>query len=256
MADTLPISVVIIAKNEAARINDCLASVAWAAERVVVDDGSSDETVALAQRMGARVLSRRMDIEGRHRNWAYEQATQPWVLSLDADERVTPELAEEIRRLFAGTPPYDAYTMPRRNFIGTYWLRYGGWYPSAQLRLFQRGVFRYEEAEVHPRAICDRAWGNLRGDLVHYSYADISDFMAKLNNQTTREAAKWHRTGRRMGLGVVLWRAADRFVRAYVFKQGYRDGFLGLMAALFGSWYQLLSYAKYWELQQRGKTPP
>lgn len=252
MADTLPVSVVVITRNEEARIADCLASVAWAAERLVVDDGSADRTVAIAQQAGARVVSRRMDIEGRHRNWAYAQAAQPWVLSLDADERVSDELADEIRQLFAGHPPFDVYTIPRKNFIGNRWLRYGGWYPSAQLRLFKRGLFRYaEEDEVHPRAICDRQWSNLRGDILHYSYRDFGDFIAKMNRQTTLEAQKWRRTGRKIGLGVTLWRTVDRFVRAYVMKRGYKDGFTGFVAALFGSWYQVLSYAKYWELRRR-----
>ena len=254
MAEPLPVSIVIITKNEAARLPDCLASVAWAAERLVVDDESTDRTVEIARQAGARVLTRRMDIEGRHRNWAYAQASQPWVLSLDADERVTPELAAEIRQLLAQPPPFDAYTIPRKNFIGEHWLRYGGWYPSAQLRLFKRGVFTYEEAEVHPRAVCDRAWGNLRGDLLHYSYAGFADFVAKMNRQTTLEAQKWLRTGRRVTCGVMLWRAVDRFVRAYLMKRGYRDGFTGFMAALFGSWYQLLSYAKYWELAQQRRS--
>ena len=255
MADPLPIAVVIITKNEASRIAECLASVAWAAERLVVDDESTDRTVAIAQQFGVRVLTRRMDVEGRHRNWAYAQASQPWVLSLDADERATPELVDELRVLFAAGPTHDVYTIPRRNFIGTHWLRHGGWYPSAQLRLFKHGVFRYaEEDEVHPRAICDRAWGNLRGDLLHYSYRDIGDFIAKMNRQTTLEAHKWRRTGRRPGLGVTLWRSVDRFVRAYVMKQGYKDGFIGFIAAVFGSWYQFLSYAKYWELTQQAQA--
>ena len=253
MADPLPISVVIITKNEERRLADCLASVAWAVERIVVDDESTDRTVAIAREFGVKVLTRRMEIEGRHRNWAYAQATQPWVLSLDADERVSPELAEELRQLFAAGPTCDAYTLPRRNYLGSHWLRYGGWYPSAQLRLFKRGVFQYEEAEVHPRAICDRRWGNLRGDLLHYSYRNVDDFIAKMNRQTTLEAQKWHRTGRKIGLGVALWRTVDRFVRAYVMKQGYRDGFPGFVAALFGSWYQVLSYAKFWELQQHDR---
>jgi len=251
MAAAVPLSVVIITKNEAGRLPECLASVAWAAERLVVDDESTDETVAVAERLGARVLRRKMDIEGRHRNWAYSQAAQPWILSLDADERVTPELAREIAELLRGQPAHDVYAMPRRNYIGAYWVRHGGWYPSEQVKLFRKGKFQWEEAEVHPRALGEGPTGQLRHDLLHYSYRDFGDFLDKLNTQTRREAVKWHRTGRRIGPGKVLWRAVDRFWRTWLGKAGYRDGFPGFLVACFAAWYQFMSYAHYWELSRR-----
>ena len=148
-----PVSVVILAKNEASRIADCLQSVAWADEILVVDDESTDGTVRIAQSLKARVLTRKMDIEGRHRNWAHAQAIHEWILSLDADERVTPELAQEIQTLLSQDAPHGIYAIPRRNYLGTQWLRYGGWYPSAQIKLFKRSVFRWEETTVHPRAM-------------------------------------------------------------------------------------------------------
>ena len=247
MPAPIPISVVILTKNEAGRIRDCIESVRWSDEILVVDDESADTTVQVAASLGARVLKRKMDVEGRHRNWAYAQARHEWILSLDADERVTPELAEEISTLLRNEAPFETYAIPRRNYIGDRWIRYGGWYPSAQMKLFKRSVFRWEDVAVHPRAISDRAWGTLRNDLLHYSYRDLTDFVRKLNQQTTLEAEKWIGDGRRMTLSNALWRTADRTARGYLFKRGYRDGWWGLIVAVMAGAYQFISYAKYWE---------
>ncbi len=251
-----PLSVVILTKNEAQRIAECIESVRWADEILVVDDESTDDTVQIAQSLGARVLRRKMDIEGRHRNWAYDQAKHDWVLSLDADERVTPELAAEIQRIFQNDAPYETYCIPRKNFIGTRWLRYGGWYPSAQMKLFKKSVFRWEEAAVHPRAICDRPWGTLQHDLIHFSYRNEQDFHQKLDRQTTLEARKWAESGRRISLGTALWRTVDRFFRSYVLKQGFRDGGIGLFTAWMGGKYQWVSYLKYQQLRRQAAPSP
>ena len=251
MGSKVPLSVVILAKNEADRIAPCIQSVQWAAEVLVIDDESADATVSLAESLGARVLRRKMDIEGRHRNWAHAHATHEWVLSLDADERVTPELAQEITALLRTEPPYGTYAIPRRNYIGDRWLRHGCWYPSAQLKLFKKSVFRWEETTVHPRAITDQGCGVLAHDLLHFSYRDPQDFLRKLDRQTTLEAEKWVRDGRRMSLGKALWRAFDRFVRAYLLKHGFLDGGIGLFAAWMGGQYQWVSYKKYRRLNAR-----
>ena len=249
MPALLPISVVILTKNEALRLPACVESVWWADEILVVDDESQDGTVPLAESLGARVLRRKMEIEGRHRNWAYAQARHEWVLSLDADERVTPELAEELAALFRDGPAFETYAIPRRNYIGDRWVRFGGWYPSAQLKLFKRSVFRWEETSVHPRAL-GPAWGTLRHALVHYSYRDLADFAAKQDRHTALEAQKWVADGRRMKLGKALWRTADRFFRTYVLKQGFREGGLGFVVAWMAGQYQWRSYTKYARLKQ------
>lgn len=246
MADKVPVSVVILAKNEAGRLRECIASAAWADEVLVVDDHSTDETAALAASLGAKVVRRAMDVEGRHRNWAHAQASHEWVFSLDADERITPELAQSIREVVASDSSLAVYDVPRRNFIGRRWIQHGGWYPSAQVKLFKRSRFRWEEASVHPRAIADSATGNLRGDLLHYSYRDLADFVEKMNRQTTLEAQKWVADDRRMQAGKALWRSVDRWWRSYVGKQGHRDGAWGWIVAVLGGMYQFLSYAKYW----------
>lgn len=244
----VPLSVVVLAKNEQERIADCLRSVGWADERLVVDDESSDETVRIAESLGARVLKRKMDIEGSHRNWAHAQARHEWVLSLDADERVTPGLAAEIAGLLRDGTPYDLYAIPRRNFLGNRWIRHGGWYPSAQVKLFRKSVFRWEETTVHPRAFAEGPCGTLRHDLIHLSYRDADDFIRKLDRQTTLEAEKWLQDGRRIGLGKALWRTVDRFLRSYLLKQGFREGRLGFFIARMAGRYQWTSFRKYTEL--------
>lgn len=250
-----PISVVVITKNEEERIADCIASVVtWADEIIIVDDESTDRTLEIAQGLGAKTFSRRMDIEGRHRNWAYAQARNDWVLSLDADERVTEELKREIAGVIAhNQEPLAAYTVPRRNFLGDYWIRWGGMYPAAQLKLFLKEKFRWEEVEVHPRAFLDGTCGKLNRDLIHYTYRDWTDFLRKLNAQTTLEAKKWVKLAQtdaakaryKMNTLHALWRTVDRFFRTFIAKKGYRDGFIGFMVAYFSSLYQIVSYAKY-----------
>jgi glycosyltransferase involved in cell wall biosynthesis len=246
------LSVVILAKNESKNIKDCIMSVNQLADEIIViDDSSEDDTVEIANRLGAKVVVKNMENEGIHRNWAYTQAKNLWVLSLDSDERVTAELADEIRSLNFRLSEFAAFTIPRRNYIGKYWLSHGGQYPAAQLKLFRKDKFRYEEVQVHPRAFLDGKCGHLKNDIVHYSYKDFSDFMNKLNKQTTLEAQKWFDTGRRMSFGQALWRTIDRFFRKFVGKKGFRDGFMGFMLAVFDSIYQIVSYAKYWELKQK-----
>ena len=249
--DNVKLSVVVIAKNEESYIAECLESVKWADEIIVVDDESTDKTIEIVKRYTDKIFHRKMDNEGKHRNWAYSQARNSWVLSLDADERVTPELKDELIRLLSNASEFKAFSIPRRNYIGDYWIKYGGLYPSAQLKLFRKEYFRWEEAEVHPRAIVDGVCGKLKSDIIHYSYRNFEHFLNKVNGQSSLEAAKWFRDKRKMSKGKAFWRAYDRFMRTYFSKKGYKDGIVGFMVAFFAGLYQLLSYAKYLELKNK-----
>lgn len=248
MEEKIPFSVVILTKNEESRIANCLDSVKWADEIIVVDDESTDRTVEIAKHYTDKVFIKKMDVEGKHRNWAYSLAKNTWVLSLDADEIVTSELKEEIKEVLIANPKENGFTIPRKNFIGNYWVRYGGWYPSPQLKLFKKDKFRYEEVGVHPRAFMDDPCGHLKSDLIHYSYKNLQDFFSKLNNQTTREANKWFNQNKPMHLLRFIWRTIDRFIRVYIGKKGYRDGFIGFVVAFNAGLYQFISYLKYREL--------
>ncbi|MBU2541409.1 MAG: glycosyltransferase family 2 protein [Candidatus Omnitrophica bacterium] len=250
MKDKLtPISVVIITKNEEKNIVSCLESVSgWADEIIVVDDESTDETLSLAKRFSSKVFSRKMDIEGAHRNWAYAQAENDWVLSLDADERVTEELKNEIDKALSNPTDYNGFTIPRKNFIGKHWIKSSGWYPSPQLKLFRKDKFKYEEAAVHPKAFMSDPCGHLKSDIIHYSYKNIEDFINKLNKQTTLEAQKWYNQAKPMRLGHFLWRSFDRFMRSFFGKKGFKGGFWGFVVAFCAGLYQFLSYLKYREI--------
>lgn len=263
--EKVKLSVIVLTKNEEGNIKDCLESVyLWADEIIVVDDGSTDRTVEIAQRYADKVLFQKMDVEGRHRNWAQAQARNDWVLNLDADERPTEALKEEIAgalKAEAGgqESEFAAFTIPRRNLIGNYWLRWGGEYPCPQLKLFKKDRLKWEEVYVHPRAFLQGSCGHLKNDIIHYSWSNFGDYLSKINSQSSLEAKKWHelslvnsRKARyKMNLVHALWRMLDRFVRRFFAKRGYRDGFYGFMVACFDSLYQIISYAKYCELQKK-----
>ena len=156
---------------------------------------------------------------------------------------------DEIDKILADTDCVY-FSIPLRNFIGNYWVRYGGWYPAGKARLFQKGKFRYEEVEVHPRAFSDGGCGHLKSDIIHKGYPDFEHFLNSVNRQTTLEARKWINTNRKMSLGKALWRTTDRFFRIFIRKKGYKDGLVGFMVALFASLYQILSYAKYCQMKK------
>jgi len=246
-----PVSIVIIAKNEEINIGNSVGSSIWADEVLVIDDYSNDRTREYAEKAGAKVITRKMDIEGRHRNFAYSQARNLWVLSLDADEVISKELKEELESIVKKDPNDSAYTIPIKTYLGDYWVRYGGWYPAAKVRFFRKDKFRYEEAEVHPRVFIDGTCAHLKSDIMHYSYKDFHDFFASLNNQTTLEAKKWFNEKRKIGFLKMMRKFYDRFFKAYFLKKGFRDGLVGFVFAYAGSLYQLMSYAKYKEMLKK-----
>ena len=197
-----------------------------------------------------------MEVEGRHRNEAYALASHPWVLSLDADERVSPDLKAEIVAILENGTQCHAFAIPLRNYIGDHWVRYGGWYPARKLRLFRKGKFRYEEVGVHPRVFLDGKTGELNGDILHRGYPTFEHFLQSLNRQTTLEAQKWFDEKRAIGPSLLFVKASSRFIKRYFLRQGFRDGTVGFVVAFFDGLYQILSYVKYWELKNPQRTKP
>lgn len=240
----IPLSVVVMARNEEKNLQECLESVkGWAGETVVIDDFSTDRTLEIAGKYTDKIHQRKWDLEGVSRNFAYSKASHDYILSLDADERVTPELKDDIINTFRTGPSFRGYDIASRNYLGKYWIRHGGWYPNAKLKLFKRDQFRYEESEYHPRAFLGGKIGTLKGDLIHYNYPDFHSLFAKMNHQTDFEARKWVRDGRKMSLAKCFRKMATRFIKAYLIKKGYRDGFIGFCLAVYGSLYQFCTYS-------------
>ncbi len=246
------LSVMILTKNEEAAIAECLESVKWADEIIVIDDESTDKTVEIVKKYTDKIFHRKMENEGRHRNWGYAQARNQWVLSLDADEIVMPELKIAVEKAIE-SDEFVAYDIPLRNYISNYWVKYGGWYPASKVRLFRKDKFKYEEAVVHPRVFIDGATGHLHADIIHKGYPDLEHFLNSVNRQSTLEAQKWITTGRKMTLLWATWRAVDRFFRRYFGKKGRKDGMYGFIIAFFDTLYQILSYCKFREMQRVAK---
>ncbi len=253
MSKKAPLSIVVITKNESERLEDCLKSASWANDVVVLDDFSVDNTAKIAKMFTERVYERRMDVEGRHRNYAYSLAKNEWVFSLDADERITDELREELKHFLRKETEHATFTVPIKAFIGGKWVRHGGWYPGRKVRLFRKDKFKYEEVKVHPRVFYEGSCGHLKNPILHYSYADLHEFIESLNNQTTLEAEKWFDEKRKIGLAKALRKTCDRFLKAYILKKGFLDGLTGFMFAMSAGLYQIFSYAKYREMLGKEK---
>ena len=245
MSEPLPLSLIVITRDAALELADCLASVPFAAEAIVVDSGSRDDTVAVAQRCGAQVLAHGWEGFGPQKNFAVGQARHDWVLCVDADERVTPELGAAIRALFAaGTPAACAYAVARRNrFLGR-WLAHGEGYPDWNVRLFDRRRARWTDDPVHEHVVADGAVARLQGDLQHASAESLEAYIAKQNRYTSLQAEAMHARGERASAWRVALSPAARFFRFYVIKLGFLDGVAGFAHIAIGAFASFLKYAK------------
>lgn len=244
------LSVIIITKNEAAHIGECIDSVAFADEVVVLDSGSSDATCDIARAKGARVsVSPDWPGFGPQKNRALDLATCDWVLSLDADERVTPELAREIRDVLAD-PAADAYIVSRLSNFGGRWIRHSGWWPDPVLRLFRRGTARFKEVAVHESVQTTGTTARLKGHLLHYPYASLEAFIAKINHYSSEAAAMLHARGKTTSVPGTVGHAAWTFVRLYVLRRGFLDGREGFILALMAAAGSFFRYTKLLFLQR------
>ena len=244
------VSVTVITKNEAADIGDALESVKWADDIVVVDSESSDDTVAIAKRYTDRVVVRPWPGYIEQKNYAASLAKHDWIVSLDADERVTPELAQEIQSVMAGTPAEPAFRVPRVTWHLGRWIRTTDWYPDFQTRLYDRRKARWTGRYVHEAVTVDGAIGRLRGELQHYAYRDISDHLETIDRYTTFAARQMHEDGRRAGIVQLLGHPPLAFLRNYIVHRGILDGGPGLIVSALNSYYVFLKFAKLRELQK------
>jgi len=248
-----PLSIAMVACNEAANIARTLESVKWADEIVVVDSGSTDQTVKIAEGYGARVIREPWKGYGGQMNSALDHCRSEWLFSLDADEVMTPELADEIQTLLSGEPEFSAYWTPRLNLIFGRWMRHGGFYPDRKLRLFRKGTARLpEDTEPHATPKTTAPSGKLKHDLLHYQYPTLAlyiEHMDRYSSQSVPLVLRKGRTSRGLAAFVfnIVVNPAVMFVKNYVFRLGFLDGREGLLVNLYHSAYISWKYAKAWE---------
>ena len=253
------LSVAIVAMNEEAIIGRTLESVRWADEVVLIDSGSTDRTCDIAREYGAKVLLKEWPGFSLQKTYAFENCTQDWILSLDADEVVSPELAEEIREVVGNADALNGYWVPRKNLFLGKWTRFGGFYPDPKLRLFRRGRGFMTGAEPHPRIDLkpefDQRTGRLKNALVHDAYPTLSSYMAHMNSYSSAGAKGAVASGYRgFSFIDIVVRPMATFIYNYFFRLGFLDGREGLLLHLYHAVYVSNKYAKVWELTRAGSS--
>jgi glycosyltransferase involved in cell wall biosynthesis len=260
---SITLSVAIITLNEEANLARTLASVQFADEIVVVDSGSSDRTLEVATSFNAKIFQEQWKGFAAQKNFAIEQCTGTWVLSLDADEALTSELQSEIRLLLSGRPSADAYLLRRRNIFLGRWIRYGGYYPDAKLRLFRRHSAnfappaRFTNRAVHETIAVDGTLETLQHDIVHHAYPTIGNYIGHLNHystlgvQTVVDRDRTSHTTIAFFTNILVFPSLT-FLRDYVLRLGFLDGREGLLLHLYHSFYTSWTYAKAWQFRYKG----
>lgn len=235
----------VLTYNEEENITDCLDSIDWIEEIVVVDSYSEDRSVELAQEYTSKVYQREFDDFASQRNFGLEKLESEWVLVVDADERVTEELKEEVLdKLF--NPQAEGYRVPRRNYFLGKWIKYCGWYPDYTLRLFKTAENSYSGL-VHEGIELDGEVADLDNDLIHYTYRNLHHYLDKMNHYTTLDAEKKYQAGVKKSLAYMLLRPVLEFIKKFFLKKGFLLGRQGLILSIFSAYYQFQKYVKLWE---------
>lgn len=239
------LSVIIITKNEADNIRDCLESVSWAEEIIVVDSGSDDETVVICEEFGAHVYVHDWPGFGKQKNRALSYATHDWVLSIDADERVTPELRASIESVLCNANDVcAAYRVSRLSSFCGRFMRHSGWYPDHIVRMFRRNAGRFSDVSVHESIEVQGNIGRLQGELLHYPYSNFEQVLAKLNHYSTAAAKLQQQRGKAGGLATAMGHGLWSFIRTYFLRAGFLDGREGLMLAVLNAEHSYYRYLK------------
>jgi glycosyltransferase involved in cell wall biosynthesis len=244
----MKISATIIVKNEEKNISDCLESLAFADEIVVVDSGSSDRTGEICRANPlVRFYERPWQGFGRQKNIAADLAQNDWIFNIDADERVSPELRESI--VAADVTRFDGFRVARENYFAGRCIRRCGWYPDYNLRFYNRQRCRFGDRLVHEAVECRGAAGLLQGNLIHYTYEGISDYLQRMDSYSSLAAKEVVKSGKSSGLCALLLRPPYTFFKMYFLKQGFREGYHGLLLSVLYSIYTFLKYAKAREIR-------
>lgn len=245
-----PLTVIIPCKNEREHLAACIASAKQlAADVLVADSGSTDGSIEIARALGCRVIEREYRTSGDFKNWAIPQAANPWVLILDADERITPDLAGEISRVLE-QPQHDGYRIRRRNHFLGHPIRFGLWRNDDCLRLFRRDVGRYVGPTDHAEVVLSSGnVGWLTERMIHYTCTSYDQYLPKLQRYAAVQAAVWHEAGRRASPAQMLFRAPLRFFQGYFWRLGFLDGLAGLQVCALVAYLSYLKHARLWELE-------
>jgi hypothetical protein len=251
------LSVTVITRDEAANLAAALDSVSWADEIVVVDSESTDATVAIAQRYTSRVLVRAWPGFVHQKNYAAAEASHEWILSIDADERVSPELARDIRALMQHEPPAAGYRVPRVTFHLGRWIRTTDWYPDSQLRLYDRRRGRWTGTYVHESVTVEGPVVDLQTELQHLAYRDLAHHVRTMDRYSTLAATEMRERGRTAGWLDLAVHPPAAFLRNYILRGGFRDGVPGLVISTMNAAYVAMKFAKLWEqCSHSTSTPP
>jgi len=242
------LSVTIITLNEENNIRDALESVRWADEIVVVDSGSTDKTVDICREYTDKVFYNQWPGHISQKNIAIDKASHQWILSIDADERVTPDLATEIKEVLKA-PKAAAYAVPRHVFYLGRWIDHSGWYPDYKIRLFRRDKGRWGGINPHDTVLVEGDVKRLKGDLIHYSFRDIAHHINTMNSFTTIASKEYVGLGKRFRIRDLLFRPVFMFLKSYLLRQGFRDGLPGLVIAVTAAYHVFIKYSKLWELK-------
>lgn len=250
------LSVIIITKNEQAHIAECIESVHFADEIIVLDSGSTDETCQIARQLGAQVYhTTHWPGFGPQKNKALDLATKEWVLSIDADERVPPALATEIQQVLAA-PQAEAYTVARMSCFGGRWIQHSGWWPDRLLRLFKREHGRFKDVLVHESVLVNGPTKALSGHLLHYPYDSLESLIAKTNQYSSAAALQLHEKGKTIALPTIFAKSLWTFIRLYVLRRGFLDGRQGALLAGVAAAGSFFRYSKLWLLNQQTNWKP
>lgn len=249
----MKITATVITLNEEHNIAKALESLSWADEIVVVDSESTDRTVEIAHRFTERVFTRPWPGYSAQKNFAAGEAANDWIFSLDADEQVSPELADQIKQLKLGVPTPAAFEMPRlTSYLGR-WIKYSGWHPDYKVRLYHRKRASWQGDYVHEALKVDGQVERIKGKILHYTVRDASEHHLRMDRYTTLAAMQMASQGKRVSVASLLLSPAVVFLRSYIFKLGFLDGTPGLAIARFAAHYEFLKNLKVWE-QQRSRS--
>src|SRR3989344_1584568 len=246
------VSVVISACNEEKKIQDCLESVKWAEEIIFIDNSSTDKTVQIAKKYTSKIFTRpNNQMLNINKNYGFLKATHDWILNLDADERVLPQLAEEIKKITDSPDKKVGYWIPRKNIIFGKWIEHTGWYPDYQLRLFKKGVGQFPEEHVHEMIKVSGETEYLKENLIHYNYETVPQFLQKLEDiYVPNESEQLIKDGYIFNYLDAIRFPLKEFLSRFFAREGYKDGFHGLMLSLFMSFYHFIVFASIWEKQK------